>query len=221
MTNRRVHNRNKEYRCGLPPLLTTAHCALITAFVLLTFFPAVRPTPHKVGEPVMNNKALYWIALGVFALGLNSEYQQGNLSLIHRVADHTGAVICKIATRAKQTLAVARVLTGRQVGSADDQFIALQQAICRPRLGRASGGDGGAPWLFVKATWTALSEGWTGFIWSSIVRSFPKCGSSSGLASNSPMPPAASSCRPETGTRVMVDADPDIADLSIDVDNDQ
>ena len=26
---------------------------------------------------------------------------------------------------------------------------------------------------------------------------------------------------PETGTRVMVDADPDIADLTIDVDNDQ
>src|SRR5256885_13155256 len=95
--------------------LRSHHC-----FCSVDLFSRRPSNAHKVGEPVMNNKALYWIALGVFALGLNSEYQQGNLSLIHRVADHTGAVICKIATRAKQTLAVARVLTGRQVGSADD-----------------------------------------------------------------------------------------------------
>jgi len=77
----------------------------------------------------MNNKALYWIALGVFALGLNSEYQKGNLPLAHRVADRAGAVLCQIATRAEQTWAVARVLTGRAPEfRVDDQFLARQQA---------------------------------------------------------------------------------------------
>ena len=32
------------------------------------------------------NKAAYWIALGVLALGLNSEYRRGNFEPLHRVA---------------------------------------------------------------------------------------------------------------------------------------
>jgi hypothetical protein len=79
----------------------------------------------------MNNKALYWIALGVFALGLNSEYQKGNLPLAHRVADRAGATLCRIATRAEQTLAMASALTGRPTPEfrVDDQFLARQQAM--------------------------------------------------------------------------------------------
>lgn len=76
----------------------------------------------------MNNKGLYWIALGVFALGLNSEYQKGNLPLVHRVADSGEAILCRVAARAQQTLALARVLTGRQEFLVDDQFLARQQA---------------------------------------------------------------------------------------------
>jgi hypothetical protein len=78
----------------------------------------------------MNSKALYWIALGVFALGLNSEYQKGNLPLAHRVADRAESVLCRIATRAEQTLAVAGVLTRRSAPEfrLDDQFLARQQA---------------------------------------------------------------------------------------------
>jgi hypothetical protein len=60
------------------------------------------------------NKAAYWIALGVFALGLNSEYQHGRLVALHRVAEHTGSALCRMATRAEHTLAVARVLTSRE-----------------------------------------------------------------------------------------------------------
>jgi hypothetical protein len=78
----------------------------------------------------MNNKALYWIALGVFALGLNSEYQKGNLPVAHRVADRAEATLCRMATRAEQTLSLARVLTGRPAPEfrVDDQFLARQQA---------------------------------------------------------------------------------------------
>lgn len=78
----------------------------------------------------MNSKALYWIALGVFALGLNSEYRKGNLPLAHRVAGHAGSVLCQIAARAEQTLAMARVLTGRSVPEfrVDEEFLERQQA---------------------------------------------------------------------------------------------
>jgi hypothetical protein len=78
----------------------------------------------------MNNKALYWIALGAFALALSSEYHNGNLPLAHQVADRAGSVLCQIATRAEQSLTLARVLTVRPSTevSIDDQFIARQQA---------------------------------------------------------------------------------------------
>jgi hypothetical protein len=57
------------------------------------------------------NKAAYWIALGVLALGLNSEYRHGSFVALHRVAEHAGSALCRMATRAEQTVAVARVLT--------------------------------------------------------------------------------------------------------------
>jgi hypothetical protein len=56
------------------------------------------------------NKAAYWIALGVLALALNSEYQHGRFVALHRVAENAGSALCRMATRAEQTLAVARVL---------------------------------------------------------------------------------------------------------------
>ncbi len=56
------------------------------------------------------NKAAYWIALGVFALALNSEYQHGSFVPLHRVAACAGVAVRRIATRAEQSLAVA---TGR------------------------------------------------------------------------------------------------------------
>jgi|ERR1700674_4229352 len=60
------------------------------------------------------NKAAYWIALGVLALGLNSEYQHGRFVALHRVSEYAGSALCRMATRAEQTVAVARVLTGRE-----------------------------------------------------------------------------------------------------------
>jgi hypothetical protein len=60
------------------------------------------------------NKAAYWIALGVLALGLNSEYQHGRFVAVHRVAEHAGSALCRMATRAEETLAVAKVLVSRE-----------------------------------------------------------------------------------------------------------
>ena len=65
------------------------------------------------------NKAAYWVALGVLALGLNSEYQHGNFVALHQVAERAGSTVCRISTRAEQTL-MALGITGREALPADD-----------------------------------------------------------------------------------------------------
>jgi hypothetical protein len=70
------------------------------------------------------NKAAYWIAVGVFALALNSEYRHGSFVPLHRVSEYASSTLCRLATRAEQTLAVARFLTGRQEFAADDLLAA-------------------------------------------------------------------------------------------------
>jgi hypothetical protein len=69
-------------------------------------------------------KATYWIALAVFTLALNSEYQNGKFPTLHRVAGRAGTTLCQIATRAEQTLAAAGLLTGR-AAFAEDDLLAL------------------------------------------------------------------------------------------------
>jgi hypothetical protein len=85
------------------------------------------------------NKAAYWIALGVLALGLNSEYKHGNFVALHRVVDRTGSLLCEISSeissRAEQTVAAAKVLMPRDrfqaetlLASKDSAEMALHQA---------------------------------------------------------------------------------------------
>jgi hypothetical protein len=73
------------------------------------------------------NKAAYWIALGVLALGLNSEYRNGNFVAVHQVAERAGSVLCGITTRAQQSLAVALGMTNREKFHADDLLAANEQ----------------------------------------------------------------------------------------------
>jgi hypothetical protein len=74
------------------------------------------------------NKAAYWIALGVFALALNSEYRHGSFVPLHRVAEHAGSALCRMATRAEQTVAVARVFVSRERFTVDDLLAASDGA---------------------------------------------------------------------------------------------
>jgi hypothetical protein len=70
------------------------------------------------------NNAAYWIALGVLTLGLNSEYRNGNFVAVHRVAERAGSVLCRISTRAEQSLAVALGMTNRENLRAGDLLAA-------------------------------------------------------------------------------------------------
>ena len=76
------------------------------------------------------DKTMYWVALGVLALGLHSEYRNGRFPAIHHVADQAESTVCRLVTRAEQTLATAEVLTVRvpQKVRVDDDFMARQQA---------------------------------------------------------------------------------------------
>ena len=73
------------------------------------------------------NKAAYWIALGVLALGLNREYRNGNFVAVHRVAERAGSVLCGISTRAQQSLAVALGITNRENFRAHDLLAANER----------------------------------------------------------------------------------------------
>ena len=76
------------------------------------------------------DKAMYWVALGVLALGLHSEYRNGRFSAIHRVAGQAESTVCRLVTRAEQTLATARILTASvpQEVRVHDDLVARQQA---------------------------------------------------------------------------------------------
>ena len=67
-------------------------------------------------------KATYWIALATFALALNSGYQHRKFPALHRVAGRAGATLCRITTRAEQTLAMARFLTDRSATPQSDDL---------------------------------------------------------------------------------------------------
>jgi hypothetical protein len=170
----------------------------------------------------MNNKALYWIALGVFALGLTSEYQQGNLPLAHRVADRAGAVLCQIATRAEQTWAVARVLTGRTPEfQLDDEFLARQQAEVE-RVMAEHQADMDRVSALRQADLDRLQERLDRVhvvvdrAQLAKVRILERTRFNLSNAANRRIVVC-----PQSGTRVSVDAEPDVADLSVDVDDAQ
>jgi hypothetical protein len=78
------------------------------------------------------NKAAYWIALGVLALGLNSEYLKGNFVTLHRVADRAGAELCRISTRAEEAMLLATGVTSRR-GILPDDVLAVAD---RGEMGR-------------------------------------------------------------------------------------
>ena len=77
------------------------------------------------------NNAAYWIALGVLALGLNSEYQHGRFVALHRVAERAGFELCRMATRAEQSLAVATGLMSRRGLPVDNLLASADRAEMR------------------------------------------------------------------------------------------
>jgi hypothetical protein len=74
------------------------------------------------------DKAAYWIALGVLALGLNSENQHGHFGALHQAADRAGSVLCRVSARAAETLAFAIGRTDEGAVLPDDAVAAVDRA---------------------------------------------------------------------------------------------
>jgi hypothetical protein len=82
-----------------------------------------------------SEKAWYWLAAGVVALGLNGAYQDGQLRWAHCLAGQATAYIQRVAERGMQHVAMAEVMLGRSPEAFDRTEGALQKiqskAVCQ------------------------------------------------------------------------------------------
>src|SRR6185437_5592025 len=73
----------------------------------------VRPNPSKIAgkEQTMNatNKAWYWVAAGVLALGLNGYYHDGGLQGLHRLANNVTSTVAETKAQFSQVAMLADV----------------------------------------------------------------------------------------------------------------
>lgn len=75
-----------------------------------------------------SQRAWYWLAAGVLALGLNSEYQSGKLQAIHHYVDHSLTVADEYARCAGRYLAQAHLLVSLTHSSPTPTQPALEDA---------------------------------------------------------------------------------------------
>jgi hypothetical protein len=87
-----------------------------------------------------SEKAWYWLAAGVVALGLNGAYQDGQLGWAHCLAGQATAYVQRVSERGMQYVAMAEVMVGRSPEAFDRTEAALQKgqgkAVC-PRVAMA------------------------------------------------------------------------------------
>jgi len=60
-----------------------------------------------------SEKAMYWLAVGVFAIGLTNSYQQGRFVRVHEFADHVALSAERAAQNGLSKIAMAEVMMGR------------------------------------------------------------------------------------------------------------
>ncbi|MGA9471834.1 MAG: hypothetical protein WBV36_05180 [Terriglobales bacterium] len=70
-------------------------------------------------------KSAYWVALALFAVALHSEYQRGAFPSLQRAANSASATLCRLTTKAEQTVAMAKLIVGRPTRSTDGLLAGL------------------------------------------------------------------------------------------------
>jgi hypothetical protein len=58
------------------------------------------------------NKAWYWLAVGVLALGLNGYYQDGGLAVLHQAINRSAMRVAEARTQLRQVAAAAELTWG-------------------------------------------------------------------------------------------------------------
>jgi len=74
-------------------------------------------------------KAAYWFTLAALGLALHSAYRRGEFPILHRLVNRAGSELCRAATHAERTFAMARLFTtGIDRRFKADEFAARSQA---------------------------------------------------------------------------------------------
>ena len=74
-----------------------------------------------------SEKAWYWLAAGVLALGLNGAYQDGEFAWAHRIADHSTNLVERASEQGLRFVTMAEVMLGRSPESMGRTEVALQR----------------------------------------------------------------------------------------------
>jgi hypothetical protein len=86
------------------------------------------------------DKAWYWLAAAVLALGLNGAYQDGQLGWAHVLADRATAAVERVTLRGQHFVAMAEMMLGREpqaFGHTQAAIERLQNRIVCDRVARA------------------------------------------------------------------------------------
>ncbi len=86
------------------------------------------------------DKAWYWLAAGVLALGLNGAYQDGQLGWAHVLADRAAGAVERVSLRGEHFLTMAQVMLGREpraFGRTEAAIERIQNRIVCDRVARA------------------------------------------------------------------------------------
>ena len=85
-----------------------------------------------------SEKAWYWLAAGVVALGLNGAYQDGQLGWVHCLADRAAGAVERVAERGLRFVTMAEVMLGRSPEAFGRTESALQRIQTRMACDRAA-----------------------------------------------------------------------------------
>jgi len=66
-----------------------------------------------------SERAWYWLAAGVLALGLNGAYQDGEFQWAHRVVDRSNAMFERVSAQGCHLLAMAEIMLGHEPAGLD------------------------------------------------------------------------------------------------------
>jgi hypothetical protein len=67
-----------------------------------------------------SDKMIYWVALGVFAMGISHEYRDGKFPTAHRAVATAETALCRLASRAEQTVAMAKFIVNPPAAAPED-----------------------------------------------------------------------------------------------------
>src|SRR5579862_2201205 len=86
-----------------------------------------------------SEKAWYWLAAGVLALGLNGAYQDGEFQWAHRIADRSAVLVQQVRDEECRFVAMAEMMLGHEPSGlerAQDRLARVQDRFSRQQMDR-------------------------------------------------------------------------------------